>query len=118
MTSSDPSVTAAVAAAQDRIRAVVDGAIVEVANALLFQMKAAGTYRERGQLAFAQIHILESRELFLSSFATALRDRVSEDIAARSERQAGRRSPPTGSRSASSTKARSRKGSRSSGSAS
>ena len=85
MTSSDPSLSAAVAAAQDKIRAVVDGAIVEVANTLLFQMKAASTYRERGQLAFAQIHILESRELFLSSFATALRDRVSEDIAARSD---------------------------------
>ena len=45
-------------------------------------MKSAGTYRERGQLAFAQIHILESRELLLSSFATALRERVGEDIAA------------------------------------
>jgi len=85
MNLSDPTVTAAVAAAQDKIRAVVDGAIVEVANTLLFQMKSAGTYRERGQLAFAQIHILESRELFLSSFATALRDRVNEDIATRSE---------------------------------
>jgi hypothetical protein len=85
MTLSDPSVTAAVAAAQDKIRAVVDVAIVEVANSLLFLMKSAGTYRERGQLAFAQIHILESRELFLSSFATALRDRMSEDIAAKSD---------------------------------
>ncbi len=85
MTSSDPSVTAAVVAAQDKIRAVVDLSIVEVANNLLFLMKSAGTYRERGQLAFAQIHILESRELFLSSFATALRDRVSEDIAAKSD---------------------------------
>jgi Protein of unknown function (DUF1631) len=88
MTPSDPSVTAAVVAAQDKIRAVVDLAIVEVANNLLFLMKSAGTYRERGQLAFAQIHILESRELFLSSFATALRDRVSEDIAAKSDSKA------------------------------
>ena len=85
MSSSDPSVTAAIAAAQDKIRTVADLAIVEVANTLLFQMKSAATYRERGQLAFAQIHILESRELFLSSFATALRDRVSKDIAARSD---------------------------------
>ena len=78
------------AAAQDRIRSIVDGAIVEVANTLLFQMKSATTYRERGQLAFAQIHILESRELFLASFATALRDRVEEDIAAtRAAKQAG-----------------------------
>ena len=85
MSSSDPSVTAAIAAAQDKIRTVADLAIVEVANTLLLQMKSAATYRERGQLAFAQIHILESRELFLSSFATALRDRVSKDIAARSD---------------------------------
>jgi Protein of unknown function (DUF1631) len=85
MALSDSSVTAAVAAAQDKIRAVVDLAIVEVANSLLTLMKSAGTYRERGQLAFAQIHILESRELFLSSFATALRDRVAEDIAAKRE---------------------------------
>ena len=91
MTSSDPSVTAAVAAAQDKIRAVVDGAIVEVANNLLFLMKSAGTYRERGQLAFAQIHILESRELFLSSFATALRDRVERGHRRQERGQAGGR---------------------------
>ncbi|HEY4959071.1 MAG TPA: hypothetical protein VII31_14775, partial [Caldimonas sp.] len=82
---SDSPVTAAVAAAQERIRAVADLAVVEVANGLLMLMKSAGTYRERGQLAFAQIHILESRELFMSSFVTALRDRVNEDIAAKSE---------------------------------
>jgi Protein of unknown function (DUF1631) len=85
MTSSEPSVTAVIAAALDKIRSVVDLAIVEVANNLLMLMKSAGTYRERGQLAFAQIHVLESRELLLSSFATALRDRVSEDIAAKSD---------------------------------
>jgi hypothetical protein len=84
MNLSDSSVTAAVAAAQDKIRVVADGAVVEVANNLLVLMKSAGTYRERGQLAFAQIHILESRDLFLSSFATALRDRVNEDIAVKS----------------------------------
>ena len=84
MTSSDLSVTAALTAAQDKIRATADAAVVEVANGLLFLMKSASTYRERGQLAFAQIHILESRELFGASFATALRDRMSEDILARS----------------------------------
>ena len=85
MTLSDPSVNAVLAAAQDKIRATADAAVVEVANGLLVLMKSAGTYRERGQLAFAQIHILESRELFLSSFATALRERIAEDVAARSE---------------------------------
>ncbi|HEY2560908.1 MAG TPA: DUF1631 family protein [Caldimonas sp.] len=81
MSSSDPSVHAALASAQDRIRATADAAVVEVANSLLFLMKSAGTYRERGQLAFAQIHILENRELLLSCFATALRERVGEDVA-------------------------------------
>ena len=85
MTLSDPSVNAVLAAAQDKIRATADAAVVEVANNLLVLMKSAGTYRERGQLAFAQIHILESRELFLASFATALRERIAEDVAARSE---------------------------------
>ncbi|HEV7577248.1 MAG TPA: DUF1631 family protein [Caldimonas sp.] len=88
MSLSDPSVNAVLAAAQDRIRATADSAVVEVANSLLVLMKSAGTYRERGQLAFAQIHILESRELFLTSFATALRERIGEDIAARSENRA------------------------------
>ena len=85
MSPSDPSVNAVLAAAQDRIRATAEAAVVEVANSLLMLMKSAGTYRERGQLAFAQIHILESRELFLSSFATALRERIDEDVARRSE---------------------------------
>ena len=85
MALSDSPVNAAVAAAQEKIRAVADLAVVEVANGLLMLMKSAGTYRERGQLAFAQIHILESRELFMSSFVTALRDRINEDIAAKSE---------------------------------
>jgi hypothetical protein len=81
MSPSDLSPHAALATAQDRIRATADAAVVEVANNLLFLMKSAGTYRERGQLAFAQIHILESRELLLSSFAAALRERVGGDIA-------------------------------------
>jgi hypothetical protein len=85
MAQSDSSVTAALAAAQDKVRATAAAAVVEVANGLLMLMKSAATYRERGQLAFAQIHILESRELFLASFATALRDRVAEDVAAKSE---------------------------------
>ena len=63
MSSSDPSVNAVLAAAKDKIRATV----VDVANSLLMLMKSAGTYRERGQLAFAQIHILENRALFVSS---------------------------------------------------
>jgi hypothetical protein len=81
MSSSDPSVHAALASAQDRIRATADGAVVEVANNLLVLMKSAATYRERGQLAFAQIHILENRELLISSFASELRDRVAADVA-------------------------------------
>src|SRR5450432_480849 len=85
MAQSDSSVTAALAAAQDKVRATATAAVVEVANGLLMLMKSAATYRERGQLAFARIHILESRELFLASFATALRDRVAEDVAAKSE---------------------------------
>ncbi len=90
MSSSDPSVNAALATAQDRIRATAELAVVDVANNLLVLMKSAGTYRERGQLAFAQIHILESRDLFLSSFATALRERIDDDVASRSEnRSAG-----------------------------
>ena len=88
MSATDPAVNAVLAAAQDRLRATADVAVVEVANNLLVLMKSAGTYRERGQLAFAQIHILESRELFLSSFATALRERIAEDLAARSEGRA------------------------------
>src|SRR3954452_15062740 len=85
MRPSDPSVQAALASAQDRIRATADAAIVEVANNLLMLMKSAGTYRERGQLAFAQIHILENRELLLSSFTTALRERIGDDVASQAE---------------------------------
>src|SRR3954453_9989774 len=85
MRPSDPSVQAALASAQDRIRATADAAIVEVANNLLALMKSAATYRERGQLAFAQIHILESRDLFMSSFSAALRERVDADVDAPGE---------------------------------
>ena len=84
MSLSDTSTTAALAAAQDKIRAAAAGIVVDVANSLLMQMKSASTYRERGQIAFAQIHILESRELFLASFASALRDSIAEDVGARS----------------------------------
>ena len=85
MSQSDPNVNAALAAAQDRIRAAASGAVTEVANALLVLMKSAGTYRERGQLAFAQIHILESRELFLNSLGAALRDCIAEDTLPKGE---------------------------------
>jgi len=88
MSLSDPSVNAVLGAAQDRIRATLDAAVVEVANNLLALMKSAATYRERGQLAFAQIHILESRDLFLSTFSTALRERVSADVEAHGESRA------------------------------
>jgi Protein of unknown function (DUF1631) len=88
MSPSDPAVNAVLAAAQDRIRATAEAAVVEVANNLLMLMKSAGTYRERGQLAFAQIHILESRELFLSSLAAALLERIDEDVGKRSENRA------------------------------
>ena len=84
MSLSDSSTTAALAAAQDKIRATAAGIVVDVANSLLMQMKSASTYRERGQIAFAQIHILESRELFLASFAAALRDSIAEDVSERS----------------------------------
>jgi hypothetical protein len=113
----DPSARAALATAQERICKTVDAAVVEIANTLLMLVKSAATYRERGQLAFAQIHILESRELLLSSFTSALRDRIDEDLASHSETGPTRRRP-TGRRSASSTRGRSRRGSRSSGSAS
>ncbi len=108
MSPSDPSVNVVLTAAQDKIRATAEAAVVEVANGLLMLlMKSAGTYRERGQLAFAQIHILESRELFLSSFAAALRERIDADVAKRSENrvdgrdrlavdQPGRRRPDRG----------------------
>ena len=83
MSLSDSSTTAALAAAQDRVRATAASIVAEVANNLLMQMKSAATYRERGLIAFAQIHILESRELFLASFASALRDGVDNDIGAK-----------------------------------
>ncbi|MEO7116027.1 MAG: DUF1631 family protein [Caldimonas sp.] len=83
MSLSDSTTTAALSAAQDMIRTAAASIVVEVANSLLTQMKSAATYRERGQVAFAQIHILESRELFLASFATALRDSVADDVAAK-----------------------------------
>jgi hypothetical protein len=85
MIPSDPIVPALLASAQDRIRATLDAAVVEVANNLLVLMKSAGTYRERGQLAFAQIHILENREPLLTSFASALREGIDDDIAAQAE---------------------------------
>ena len=85
MSQSESAVNAALAAARDRIRATADGAVVEVANNLLALMKSASTYRERGRLAFAQIHILENRELLLSSFSAALRDRIADDLAAQAE---------------------------------
>ena len=85
---SDPAATAALNAAQDKIRTAAAGAVIEVANALLVLMKTAGTYRERGQLAFAQIHILESRDLFLNSLATALREGIAEDILPKAEAKA------------------------------
>ena len=80
MSMSDSSTTAVLAAAQDRIRATAASIVAEVANNLLMQMKSAATYRERGLIAFAQIHILESRELFLTSFASALRESIADDI--------------------------------------
>ncbi len=83
MSLSDSSTTAALAAAQERIRAAAAATVVEVANTLLWQMKSAATYRERGLIAFAQIHILESRDLFLASFAAALQDSVADDVGAR-----------------------------------
>ncbi len=83
MSLSDSSTPAALAAAQDKIRATAASIVVEVANGLLVQMKSAATYRERGLVAFAQIHILESRELFLASFTAALRDSVAEDVVAK-----------------------------------
>ena len=83
MSLSDSSITAVLAAAQDRIRATAASIVAEVANNLLMQMKSAATYRERGLIAFAQIHILESRDLFLTSFASALRDSIDDDIGAR-----------------------------------
>lgn len=85
MSLSDSTLTAVLAAAQDKIRVAAASIVVEVANGLLVLMKAAATYRERGQLAFAQIHILESRELFLASFAGALRDGIAEDVVARND---------------------------------
>ncbi len=85
MSSSDPIVQAVLASAQDRIRATLDTAVVEVANNLLVLMKSAGTYRERGQLAFAQIHILENREPLLASFASALRERIDDDVASQAD---------------------------------
>ena len=85
MSLSDSTLTAALAAAQDKIRVAAASIVVEVANSLLVLMKSAATYRERGLLAFAQIHILESRELFLASFAGALRDGVAEDVVAKND---------------------------------
>ena len=85
MSPSDPIVNVVLASAQDRIRATLDAAIVEVANNLLVLMKSAGTYRERGQLAFAQIHILENRELLLTAFASALREGIADDVVAHAE---------------------------------
>src|SRR5438270_666344 len=49
MTPSDPSVTAVLAAAQDKVRATAAAVVIEVANSLLMAMKSAGTYRELGQ---------------------------------------------------------------------
>ena len=89
MSLSDSSINAALAAAQDKIRAAAASIVVEVANSLLAQMKSAATYRERGQVAFAQIHILESRDLFLASFATALEESVAEDVDSKSVGPAG-----------------------------
>src|SRR6185295_13108757 len=85
MSPTDPIVHAVLASAQDRIRATLDAAVVEVANSLLVLMKSAATYRERGQLAFAQIHVLENREPLLASFASALRECVDDDITAQIE---------------------------------
>ena len=89
MSLSDSSITAALAAAQEKICAAAASIVVEVANNLLMQMKSAATYRERGQVAFAQIHILESRDLFLASFAAALDESVAEDIGAKTDGPAG-----------------------------
>jgi len=83
MSLSDSSITAVLAAAQDKIRATAASIVAEVANNLLMQMKSAATYRERGLIAFAQIHILESRDLFLTSFASALRESIGDDIGAK-----------------------------------
>lgn len=89
MSLSDSSTAAALAAAQERIRATAASIVAEVANTLLWQMKSAATYRERGLIAFAQIHILESRDLFLASFGAALQDSVADDVGARPDAPAG-----------------------------
>ncbi|NUZ05257.1 DUF1631 family protein [Piscinibacter koreensis] len=71
---------AALNAAQELIRAAASTAVVEAANHLLALMRTAPTYHQRGQLAFAQVHLMQRQTGFVASFAKALRQRVAEDI--------------------------------------
>ena len=117
MSQSDSSVSAAFAAAQGLIRVALLGTVPDVANNLLLRMKGAPTYHERSQLAYAQLHILENRDLFLTAFAGLLTQGVEVEIGRAGAARAASEDP-TGSRSAWSTRDRSRRRSPSSGSAS
>jgi len=86
----DSTLTAALGAAQGLIRETVAGAVGEAANNLLNLMRSASTYRERGQLAFAQTHILQNRDNFLAGFATALRENVEEELSPKAQERSFR----------------------------
>ncbi len=93
MSSSNPSITAALAAAEEMILVAAGSAVGEAANNLMTAMRSAATYHERGQLAFAQVHILDTQRLFLASFAAALREQVAAALEPRGEAAAERDAP-------------------------
>ena len=70
----------AIAAAQTLIRATAATAVLGTANRLIDRMQAAATYRERGHLAFAQNHLLNSREMLLQAFGVALDAKVQLEL--------------------------------------
>jgi hypothetical protein len=84
MSLSDSTVSAALNAAFTVIRATAVAAVPEAVAGFAPLMQDAPTYRERGQIAFAQAHLEKSRHTFVAGFEASLREKVELEISAKS----------------------------------
>ena len=80
MSLGDATLTAALEAVQRLIREAAAAVVGDAANSLLNAMRSAPTYHERNQLAFAQTHLLQHRDKFLSTFGDALRAKIGQEL--------------------------------------
>src|SRR5664279_2801985 len=80
MSLGDATLTAALEAVQRLIREAAAAVVGDAANSLLNAMRSAPTSRDRNQLAFAQTHLLQHRDRFLSTFGDALRAKIGQEL--------------------------------------